>query len=213
MPKEKHFHGQLRLKGGFDIDESTLHPNARYWSNGAADAKNTLAEIVGNEKADELVAEFWNNNHTWEEICKATEKVLESARQNKAKESAGTTYNHHPNEYTACLQDDEAALAYIDALAGETRFTTMQMIDGQDLFRRKSYRDKHVPAKTCPQCGGLLIVKERRRKLRLGGYDITPFVACAMWERTGCRYKEPFTDEIRSAIDNAIASVDLDLGI
>jgi hypothetical protein len=59
-----------------------------------------------------------------------------------------------------------------------------------------------------------LIVKERRRYLRATGrYDITPFVACAMWDQTGCRYKEEFTPEIKKAIDGYVSVADLDLGI
>lgn len=76
-----------------------------------------------------------------------------------------------------------------------------------ELFTPRSYKDKRVPDKTCPKCGGLLIVKERHRHLTNGGDDVTPFVACSMWERTGCRYKEEFTAEVKTAIDNAVYDI------
>ena len=110
-------------------------------------------------------------------------------------------------------QAEDQALAHIDSLVGSQRLITAQMIDATELFTPRSYKDKHVPDKTCPKCGGLLIVKERRRHLRTGGDEITPFVACSMWDRTGCRHKEPFTPEIKAAIDNAVSTVNLDLGI
>jgi hypothetical protein len=31
-----------------------------------------------------------------------------------------------------------------------------------------------------------------------------------MWERTGCRYKEGFTAEVKAAIDNAVTNVEVE---
>ena len=118
--------------------------------------------------------------------------------------------NLNTNKHVDIFPDDQGSLAHIDSLVGTDRLTTMQMIDAAELFTPRSYKDKHVPDKTCPKCGGLLIVKERKRHLRTGGDDITPFVACSMWERTGCRYKEEFTAEVKAAIDNAVKSVEVD---
>jgi predicted metal-binding protein len=105
---------------------------------------------------------------------------------------------------------NEKALAHVDLLVGDERLTTTQMIDAAELFTPQSYKDKHVPDKTCPKCGGLLIVNERKRHLTNGGDDVTPFVACSMWERTGCRYKEGFTAEVKAAIDNAVTNVEVE---
>jgi hypothetical protein len=113
-------------------------------------------------------------------------------------------YTHRLNEFTA---QEEETLARIDSLVGSERLTINQMIDAVELFTPRSYKDKHVPDKTCPKCGGLLIVKERHRRLRSGGDEITPFVACSMWERTGCRYKEEFTAEVKAVIDNAVYDI------
>lgn len=141
-----------------------------------------------------------------------TKARLASARAHLAELE---TMKHSTSDFTARLQDDDdAILAHIDSLVGTERLTIAQMDDAIELFTTQSYKDKHVPDKTCPKCGGLLIVKERRRFIHsTGGYDITPFVACAMWDRTGCRHKEEFTAEIKKAIDCAVSMVDLELGI
>jgi hypothetical protein len=107
---------------------------------------------------------------------------------------------------------EDSALAHIHSLVGADRLTINQMNDVVDLFRQ-SYADKHVPDKNCPRCGGKLIVKEHRRRLRKGGEQVTNFVGCCMFERTGCSHKEPFTPEIKHAIDTHISTADTDLGI
>lgn len=80
MPNSKHFYGQSRLKGGFTIDESKLDPEDGYWSNFAKGTLIALDKIVGSDKADELVTDFWNDNHTWKEILEGVEKVIEKVR-------------------------------------------------------------------------------------------------------------------------------------
>jgi hypothetical protein len=79
---EKHFHGVSHSRGGFDIDESTLDPDARYWMNGAEGARLALEKITKN--SDDLIKDFWNVGNTWKTICERTEKVLKTAREAKS---------------------------------------------------------------------------------------------------------------------------------
>lgn len=83
MPNSRHFHGQSHMRGGITIDESTLDDNAKYWANGARGAYNHLIDLVGFEKANELIASFWNDEYTWKKICIKTEKLVEQEEKNK----------------------------------------------------------------------------------------------------------------------------------
>jgi len=64
----------------------------------------------------------------------------------------------------------------------------------------QSYKDRLVPGLTCPTCGHGLIVKEHRRRQRGTVDSVTTFVACTMYERTGCHYTEPLSPEIKALL-------------
>jgi len=73
----------------------------------------------------------------------------------------------------------------------------------------QSYKDRLVPGLTCPTCGGNLIVKEHHRRQRGLEDYVTSFVACTMFERTGCFYTEQFTPEIEALLKKADAELAL----
>lgn len=83
MPNEKHFHGQSHMGGGFDIDESTLHPDANYWQSAARGAWKRLEKLTDVETAAQLVKRFWNDNYTWKDICLHTEAIIEEMENAK----------------------------------------------------------------------------------------------------------------------------------
>lgn len=80
----RHFHGQAHFKLGLDIEESTLHPDATYWMNGAKGAYEKLIRLLGSEdKAFQMIEDdgVWNIDHTWKEICLSVEKLAEKAEK------------------------------------------------------------------------------------------------------------------------------------
>jgi hypothetical protein len=83
----KKFHGQSHFKGGINIDESTISDEANYWARGAKGAYLAVRKIVGFNKTEELVKDFWIEGSTWKEICLKTEKILEDIREEKKNES------------------------------------------------------------------------------------------------------------------------------
>lgn len=68
-----------------------------------------------------------------------------------------------------------------------------------------SYNEKHVPDRPCPKCGGLLIVREHRMRVRNSPDRVDNFVGCANFSN-GCRHTEPFTQSIRATIDAVVVS-------
>lgn len=86
MSNSKHFYGQSRLKGGINIDESKLDPDDGYFFGFARGTLLQLDKIVGASSADELVSEFWNENHTWKEILEGVENVIADVRAKKAEQ-------------------------------------------------------------------------------------------------------------------------------
>lgn len=76
-----HHHQTSNLKGGIEIDESTLDDNAKYWKEGALWAYDRIEEIIGEEKLNSMVDKFWNNDYTWKEICLMTKNLLKEYKK------------------------------------------------------------------------------------------------------------------------------------
>ncbi len=74
----KHFHGTAHFKAGFDIDESTLHPNANYWRRHALGQQNRLARLVGEDKATHLTNPV---EGTWKEIYESIQLIADLAEK------------------------------------------------------------------------------------------------------------------------------------
>jgi len=72
----RRFHGQAHWRGGFDIDESTLSPNANYWRDTALGQYNRLRRLLGEEKANHMTDSI---EGTWLEIFKAIEVLADLA--------------------------------------------------------------------------------------------------------------------------------------
>ena len=178
-----------------------------------ADPEERLLE--GIEKEETFIRNYGDGFPWLAEEAKVRLKYYRKALEELRKQNEPKQYVHKTNEFIVRLPDpgEQTALAHIDSLVGTERLTANQMNDAVELFTPRSYGDKHVPDGVCPLCGGVLIVREHKRRLRKGGDDITRFVACTNYELTGCRYRENFTPEIKSRIDNFVSSVDLDLGI
>jgi len=68
MPK---FHGTSHMKGGFDIDENTLDPNANYWKAGAKWAYEKITEY------------FLNSEVQWKDKCRMLERFVEILKLEK----------------------------------------------------------------------------------------------------------------------------------
>lgn len=82
------YHAQRHIKGGFDIDESKLDPDANHWARGARGAYNHLVRVVGFETAETMVVDFWNENSTWKDICLNTEKILNDINEEQKNEKS-----------------------------------------------------------------------------------------------------------------------------
>lgn len=70
--------------------EDGLHPDAKYWREGAEDARDALQKLTG--KASDLTDEFWHDENTWKSICKQTEALL-SAAQNVTVDTTAAPLN------------------------------------------------------------------------------------------------------------------------
>ena len=71
------------MRGGVDVDESTLNDDANYWKSGARHALvasevyvNCNHPFVDNCRIGKVVSVFWNRNNTWKHICLKTERML-----------------------------------------------------------------------------------------------------------------------------------------
>jgi len=78
--------------------------------------------------------------------------------------------------------------------------------------RESRYKDRHVPGRTCPRCGIVLIVNER--EIKTADPD-NPYyerrLVCPNFTVNGCRYKEKWTLEIKSILDaESLKEVDVD---
>lgn len=72
-----------------------------------------------------------------------------------------------------------------------------------------TYTDKIIPGKPCPKCGGNLLVKTKKRRIRGEARpEETYFIGCANFFVRGCDHTEKFTDESRALIDNQPARPD-----
>lgn len=85
MSNSHHFYGVSAGKGGIDIDESTLDPDANYWRMGAEGAKLAIEKLLGEDETLTRLSPLWNSSRTWRDICKDTESVLASIRAEAAK--------------------------------------------------------------------------------------------------------------------------------
>jgi len=73
-----------------------------------------------------------------------------------------------------------------------------------------SYKDRHVPGKTCPLCGITLTVNETQFKTADPKHPfIVRRLVCPNWWTTGCQYKEKWTDEIEALLIQAEAELKL----
>lgn len=73
----RRFHGVSHMKGGFDIDESKLSPNANYWKIYAKGSYKELKKLVGEEKAKLLYGSvLYNTDKTWKEKWSQIEDLL-----------------------------------------------------------------------------------------------------------------------------------------
>ncbi len=76
----KRFHGQSHMKGGFNIEESTLSDNANYWTMIARGIKEKLEEAgIANKRI------FNSRKLTWKEKCIRLEEKLEAYKNGKTK--------------------------------------------------------------------------------------------------------------------------------
>lgn len=81
---ERHFHGQRHIRGGFDIDEDSLSPNANYWKYGANAALIRLQNVIGESEA---LRQVKNIEASWKDICKSIELLADLAeRQSETQE-------------------------------------------------------------------------------------------------------------------------------
>ena len=77
-------------------------------------------------------------------------------------------------------------------------------------LQNTSYKDRHVPGKTCPLCGITLTVNETQFKTADPKHPfITRRLVCPNWWTTGCQYKEMWTDEIEALLIQADAELKL----
>jgi hypothetical protein len=71
-----------------------------------------------------------------------------------------------------------------------------------------SYKDRHVPGKTCPICGITLTVNETQFKTEDPKHPfIVRRLVCPNWWTTGCQYKEKWTDEIEAELIEVAAKL------
>ena len=100
---ERHFHGTRHVKGGFDIDESTLHPNAAYWRACARGEYRRVVIAIGEEKANHVVPER-AEGQTWKDVYESVKLIADLAEKQVAR--------------AAWIEDAEAnALDYADLKA------------------------------------------------------------------------------------------------
>jgi hypothetical protein len=64
------------------------------------------------------------------------------------------------------------------------------------------YNGKHVPTKFCPTHHIPLIVNEKEYKtVNPDAPYYERRLTCPAWFTDGCRYKEPFTEEVQALLD------------
>lgn len=91
----RRFHSTSHMKGGFNIDESKLSPNANYWKMCARGSYDALVKMIGEDKAKELSNNvLYNTEKNWKEkwseiegLILLTEKENDGTMDNLPKKS------------------------------------------------------------------------------------------------------------------------------
>ena len=88
--------------------------------------------------------------------------------------------------------------------------TSREVIDVAFMPTTTSYKDRHVPGKTCPICGITLTVNEQRLKtINPERPSYQRRLTCPNYFVNGCQHKEKWTDEIEALLIQA----DIDLAL
>ena len=80
MSNSHHFYGSNRSRGGIEVDESTLDPNANYWLGLARGAYAKLVKAVGEEKANHVAPER-EDGQTWKDVYEAYKLLADLAEK------------------------------------------------------------------------------------------------------------------------------------
>ena len=65
--------GGFMIRGGIDVDEATLHPNANYWRGCADGELIKLQNLIGDEMGLDMVSEIVG---TWKEVYEQIRDVV-----------------------------------------------------------------------------------------------------------------------------------------
>jgi hypothetical protein len=76
--REQHFHATRHIKGGLDIDETTLSDNATYWKSCASGAYLRGVKALGENKAFDIFPER-EPGQTWKNVCECYEILADLA--------------------------------------------------------------------------------------------------------------------------------------
>lgn len=95
----RHFHAQHHMRGGFDLDVNTIHPNANYWKNSAQARLDDLCAVVGDENAYRMVDGV---EGTWREIYNSIKILSELAETQAQIESELADDNKWPSDTINC---------------------------------------------------------------------------------------------------------------
>ena len=68
------------MRGGIEVDEESLHPNAKYWKMSAQGAMfKSLDYAKGDGRIElrmwKIADKFWNDDNTWKAICFKAERL------------------------------------------------------------------------------------------------------------------------------------------